>query len=221
MASDHADRIMNVAEAHKLDEPERLQWLPPDEVLRCLPLRKGMTVADVGAGTGYFAIPIARAIASDGRVFAVDLQQQMLNLLAGKLAAPVAPPNISLVQGGADATSLPAKSCDLAFMANVWHELPDHAAASRKTKRILKRRGTLAILDWRPDVQHPPGPPLEHRIHPDEVRRTVESHGWSCDPPMLVGRYGYIVLCRCFRASKPPLVIKRRADGHASKSGRH
>ena len=196
MPMENVDRVMSVAEAHKLDKPERLQWLPPDLVLGLLPLRSGMTVADVGAGTGYFAIPIARAIACEGKVFAVDLQQEMLSLLANKLLATDAPSNISLVQGSADATSLDSESCDLAFLANVWHEVPDHAGALRELKRILKPGGSLAILDWRTDVEHPPGPPLEHRIHAEEVRRFIASRSWSCDPPIPVGRYSYIVLCR-------------------------
>ena len=203
---ENADRVMSVAEAHRLDKPERLQWLPPDLVLSLLPLRAGITVADVGTGTGYFAIPIARAISCDGKVFAVDLQREMLSLLANKLIATDAPSNISLVQGSADATSLDSESCDLAFLANVWHEVPDHAGALREMNRILKAGGSLAILDWRTDVEHPPGPPLEHRIHAGEVRRYLVSHDWSCDPPTPVGRYCYIVLCRRAGTFKRPPV---------------
>ncbi len=194
-AHQHSERVFDVANAHRLDSPERLLWLPPDEVLRLLPLRRGMTVADVGAGTGFFALPLARAI-GEGKLFAVDLQPGMLELLRAKLADPGAPPNIVVMQGRADATSLPAVSCDLGFLANLWHELPDHPAVLTEMRRILKPNGTLAILDWRPGVDRPPGPPLEHRIAAAAVHRAIEARGWTCRPPLLVGRYSYLVLAR-------------------------
>ena len=191
----HGDRVFDVANAHRLDSPERLLWLPPEEVLRLLPLRQGMTVADIGAGTGFFALPLARGI-GNGKLFGVDLQPGMLELLRAKLADPGAPTNIVVMEGRADATSLPAQSCDLGFLANLWHELPDHAAVLGEMRRILKPDAALAILDWRPDVDRPPGPPLEHRIATAEVRRVLEAQGWSCRPPLLVARYSYLVLAR-------------------------
>ncbi len=117
------DRTFKHTEAHKLEDPERLKWLPPADVLARLDLREGMRVADVGAGTGYFSIPVARAIGASGRVFAVDLQSEMLDRMREKLEEPDAPRNISLHQG--EATKLPflPGSVDIALYANIWHEL--------------------------------------------------------------------------------------------------
>ena len=193
---DGADRVMSVADAHRLDNPERLKWLPPDRVLELLPPCPSATVADIGAGTGYFAIPLAQAIGPDGKVFAIDLQPKMLDLLRKKLEGPDAPHNISLLQGTAEATTLPPASCDLLFIANVWHELPDHAAALREFRRVLQPDGALAIVDWRPDTEHPPGPPIEHRIDAAEVRRKLEESGWKVEENTLVGEYGYFILAR-------------------------
>ncbi len=190
-----ADRVLPAAEAHKLEDPRRLEWMPPDQVLANLPLRPGMAVADIGAGTGFFAIPMARALGPTGKVFAVDLQPGMLDLLAAKLSGPGAPANISLLQGSAEATSLPACSCDLVLLANVWHELPDHVAALQEARRILQPGGTLAILDWRPDTQQPPGPPRARRVAPDAVRHTVESHAYRCNLSVLIGSFSYLVVC--------------------------
>ena len=80
------DRVFKHTEAHKLEDPERLKWLPAAEILAHLRVAPGMKVADVGAGTGYFSIPIARAVGALGHVFAVDLQPEMLALLRGKLS---------------------------------------------------------------------------------------------------------------------------------------
>lgn len=187
---------MPASKAHRLDDPERLRFLPPDAVLNVLPLRTGIVIADVGAGTGYFSFPLAKTIGTGGKLFAVDMQEEMLTLLRKKLDHPDAPGNIVLVHGEAKATTLGDHSCDLVFLANVWHEIPDHAAALQEIRRILKPNGTLAILDWRPDTEHPPGPPLEHRISAQNVCRDLRSHGFRCDSPLQVGQYSYIVVAK-------------------------
>jgi SAM-dependent methyltransferase len=190
------ERVMPASKAHRLDDPERPRFLPPDAVLNALPLSPGIVIADVGAGTGYFSFPLAKAIGTGGRLFAVDIQDEMLSLLRQKLNRADAPDNIVLVHGEAKATTLVDHSCDLVFLANVWHEIPDHAAALQETRRILKANGTLAILDWRPDTEHPPGPPLEHRIPAQDVCRDLRSHGFRCDSPLQVGQYSYIVVAK-------------------------
>jgi len=187
-------RVFDPSQVHKLEAPERLQWMPPGEILGCLELRGGMAVADIGAGTGYFAIPLARAIAPDGRVFAVDLQAELLDVLRGKLSKPDAPANIVILKGSASSTGLAAGSCDLAFLANVWHEIDDREAVLAELARILKPGGKIAVLDWRPDAAHPPGPPLEHRVPAREVQRFFASHGRRVDAVRNVGQYSYLIL---------------------------
>jgi len=188
------DRVFDASQVHRLESKERLQWLPPGEVLGWLELRPGMMIADIGTGTGYFAIPIARAIAPGGRVFAVDLQPELLEVLRKKLAEPSAPANIVLLAGTAGSTGLAAGSCDLALLANVWHELDDYDAALAELTRILKPGGRLAVLDWRPDVERPPGPPLEHRLPAREVQQFLQEHGKRVDAVPNVGQYSYLIL---------------------------
>lgn len=190
------DRVFNPAQVHKLEAPERLQWMPPGEILGWLELRPGMTIADIGAGTGYFAIPMARAITPGGRVFAIDLQPELLDVLRGKLAVPDAPTNIVPLEGKASSTGLAAGSCDLALLANIWHELDDRAAALAELVRILKPEGRIAVLDWRPDAAHPPGPPLEHRLPAHEVQQFFQNHGKRVDGVRNVGQYSYLILAR-------------------------
>jgi SAM-dependent methyltransferase len=189
----HSHKLFNPASAHKLEDPERLTWMPPDEVVAPLQLAFGNNVADIGAGTGYFALPIARAVAP-GRVYAVDLQPEMLKLLDQKLGAPGAPDNIMLVQGDASATTLRDTSVDVALLANMWHEIDEHAPVLREIARILRPGGRLAILDWRPDVDRPPGPPIEHRISPNDVAHTLEQDGWRLMTNIRVGTYSYLVI---------------------------
>ena len=135
------ERTFHASEARKLETPERLSWLPPAEIVAALNLRNAMTIADVGAGTGFFSIPIANEVGTSGKVIAVDMQQEMLNLLAQKLHNLDSPLNIELIKGEASNTTLTEHSVDVVFMANVWHELDDHALVLKEVQRILG--GTL------------------------------------------------------------------------------
>jgi ubiquinone/menaquinone biosynthesis C-methylase UbiE len=186
--------MFDPASAHKLEDPERVRWLPPAEVLERIGARSGETAADIGAGTGYFAIPLAREIGPSGKVFAVDAQQEMLALLRRKLDGPGTPRNIEMVEGDAARTGLPADCCDLVLLANLWHELPDGGAALREADRILRPGGRLAILDWKPGVERPPGPPLDHRIPAERVIHVLEHGGWSLHHSGDIGPFSYLLI---------------------------
>ena len=188
------ERTFHPSQAHKLDDPERLQWLPPDEILGHLNIREGSTIADVGAGTGYFSFPFAEAVGNAGKVYAVDFQREMLQIIRHKLRQPGSPSNISIVEGDAVQTGLSGASCDIVFMANIWHELDGHPEVLRECSKILRPGGMLAILDWSPDMPSPPGPPVEHRISPDEVRQALERSDWTISRAIAVGKFSYLVL---------------------------
>jgi ubiquinone/menaquinone biosynthesis C-methylase UbiE len=188
------DKRFKPSESHRLEDPERLTWLPPAEVLAYLDLEPGMNVADIGTGTGYFAIPMAKAIAPSGRVFAVDVEPEMLEKLRQKLTEPDAPKNIDLFEGEASITPLPSMSASRVLIANVWHELDDHATTLKEIRRILREEGKLAILDWRSDVDPPPGPPLEHRISSEQVVSFLVAQGCKVHDAVHSGMYSYLVI---------------------------
>ncbi len=185
------ERMFRHEHAHKLDDPEREKWLPSLVVVQQLGLRPGTSVADIGAGTGYFAIPMARAVAPGGHVFAVDMQPEMLDRLRARLEPGVP---VVLVEGEAARTTLTDHGVDLAFYANVWHEFDDQAAVIAEAARILRPGGRIAILDWRPDVEQPPGPPLEHRIAAADVEGALRRGGWSVEAPRTIGMFSYLAL---------------------------
>jgi ubiquinone/menaquinone biosynthesis C-methylase UbiE len=187
-------RTFKASDAHRLDDPERLKWLPPDEAIQMLSLEPGMTVADIGAGTGYFSLPFARAVAPEGRVLAVDLQPQMLAILRGKLQSPGMPGNIQLLKGTATQTGIAARRCDLVFLANIWHELDDHAAVLCEMVRILKPGGRIAILDWRHDLASPPGPPADHRVAQHTTTSVLVHAGWHIRHSGAFGQYSYLLV---------------------------
>ena len=190
------ERTFSVADAHKLEDPDRLTWLPPNEVVVSLDLKSGMAVADIGAGTGYFTLPIARTVGERGRVYALDFQTGMLDLLGRKLLEANAPTNISIVHATATHTTLPSSCADFVFMSNIWHELDDHALVLKETARILRAGGGIAILDWRANVSQPPGPPLAHRVASATVAETLKSNGWIVERSGNVGKFSYLVVAK-------------------------
>jgi ubiquinone/menaquinone biosynthesis C-methylase UbiE len=190
-----SDRVFNHTHAHKLEDPERLKWMPTTEVLSRLHLAKGAHIADIGAGTGYFAIPMARAVGDAGHVLAIDLQPEMLQLLQQKLDEPDAPVNISPRRGSASKLPLEDRIVDLAFYANIWHELEedDQDAALREAARVAVPGGKIAILDWRRDKQSPPGPPQDHRIAAETIMNLLQTNGCHRVACYNIGEFSYLV----------------------------
>lgn len=186
------ERRFNASLAHRLDDPARRAWLPPAEVLAALALRCGETIADVGAGTGYFSLPLAQAVGAQGKVYAVDAQEEMLALLRQKLDE-AALANVESIHAEAEDMRLPASSCNLVFAANVWHEFDDRAAVLQEFVRVLKPGGRIAILDWRPDVEPLAGPPLDHRIAAANALDELRSAGFQKTTDRNVGLYAWLV----------------------------
>lgn len=168
--------------------------MPPNEVIDRLHLEPGMVVADIGAGTGFFALPFARAVGPAGMVWAVDLQPAMLKILEEKLRQEGAPHNIELREGQAADTGLADGSCDLAFLGNIWHELDEPGTVLVELRRILRPGGRVAILDWRTGVPHPPGPPPEHRVAPSETEAMLKGGKWRDVSFGHLGPYSYLLL---------------------------
>jgi ubiquinone/menaquinone biosynthesis C-methylase UbiE len=188
------ERTFHFSQAHRLEDPERLKWLPVDEVIGAIPLKPGSVVADVGAGTGYVTIPLARAVGEKGRVIAVDIQQEMLSKIREKLAASGNPPNVDLVEGDAAHTTLPPQSCDIVLMVNIWHELDDYPAVLVEAGRILRPEGELVIVDWRADLPSPPGPPAEHRVSVLQMQATLDHSSWSTVRSGTIGLYSHLIV---------------------------
>jgi ubiquinone/menaquinone biosynthesis C-methylase UbiE len=186
------NRRFPAAEAHRLDLPARRLWLPPVDVVVAMNVHSGQTVVDVGAGTGYFSLPLADAVGLHGKVYAVDAQNEMLALLRQKLDE-AAILNVELIHAEAVSTGLPQCSCDLFFAANVWHEFEDRSAVLKEAARVLKVGGQIAILDWRTDAPPEPGPPVAHRLHSSNAVDVMRSYGFQNIAVARVGLYSWLV----------------------------
>ncbi len=186
------DKRFPASQAERLESPERLLWLPPAEVIGALEVHTGEIIADVGAGTGYFSLPLSSAVGAHGKIYAIDGQAEMLTWIEQKLKnADLG--NVELIHAEAEQTGLPASSCDLFFLANLWHEIEDRAAVLSEARRVLKSSGRIAILDWRTDVEPVAGPPLAHRIDSAAASLELRLAGFDHLLSAEVGRYSWLV----------------------------
>ncbi|MBL8290545.1 MAG: class I SAM-dependent methyltransferase [Bryobacterales bacterium] len=177
---------------HPVEDSEH--WLPAGELLAHLDVQPAMSVAEIGAGIAYYAIPIARRTGPKGPVFAIEWRPWLLDELHARLVAPQTPRNIRFVEGRAADTHLPAASCDIILFADIWHELEHPDLALAEARRVLRPNGRLAILNWRPDVSCPPGPPVEHRVSMQKTICAVELKQWSLLEAINLQHDGYLVL---------------------------
>lgn len=167
---------MSAEGAAWLDRPEREAEEAPAKALGLLGITPGMTVADIGAGSGYFSLPMARMVGPTGRVYAVDIQQEMLNIIAAKLkAAPAG--NVTLVLGADDDPKLPEGAIDLALMVDVYHELHAPQAVLRRLRAALKPTGRLVLLEYRAEDPRVPIQVL-HKMSVQTAKQEVEHEGF-------------------------------------------
>lgn len=170
-------RVFPMDLAPALDGPGRDAWQRPDEVIAALAVRPGARVADVGCGTGYFTLRLLRAVGPGGRVIAVDIQQGMLDLLAGRLGDGERD-RVTLRRNPPDRPLLPGDALDLVLCANTLNEVGD-ADQERFVRSMadgLVPDGRLALVDWLPSRTRL-GPPVEHRIAPARVKALAAAAG--------------------------------------------
>lgn len=127
------------------------RWSKADRVVKTLALRKGQTVADLGAGGGYFSVLLAREVGSQGTVYAVDISRRSLNYIK-RYAKQHNVSNIKTVLAAADNPHLKKKSIDLVFTRNTYHHINNRVAYFRRLKQTLKRGGRVAVIDYLPRV---------------------------------------------------------------------
>ena len=168
--------VMSVSGAPWLERPERVAEERPDLAVKLLRLQEGMTVADIGAGSGYFTERLARVVGKSGRVYATDLQPGMLRLLESRKRERKLD-NVEVVPGKVSATGLPSGSVDLALMVDVYHEFSEPQAMLKDLLRTLRVGGRLALLEYR---KEDPDVPIieEHKMTEKQAIAEVEAAGF-------------------------------------------
>ena len=169
--------VMSVAHADWLTRPERDAEEQPDRVVRELGIAPGSTVADLGAGVGYFTWRLARAVGPTGKVIAVDIQPGMIERLRQNLADRNIT-NVEPVLGSEEDPRLPPNSVDLVLLVDVYHELQQPERTMAHVRRALKPDGRLVLIEYRKEDPDIPIHPL-HKMTVGEVRQEIEPIGFQ------------------------------------------
>jgi ubiquinone/menaquinone biosynthesis C-methylase UbiE len=156
-----------------LEAPARVEALKVDVIIGHLGLKPGDVVADLGAGTGVFSVPIARIVGPSGKVYAVDVDQALVDYIAKKAKAQQIS-NVRTVLGRFGDPALPASDVDLALMHDVLHHVENRAEYLKQVVRYLKSGGRIAIVE--PDAEKG-----SHRDDPKLQITKEQLRGWMAD----------------------------------------
>lgn len=179
----------DVKNAEILDSHERILFLNPDSILDKVGLRSEMVLADLGCGTGCFAIPASRRVK---KVFAIDVQKGMLDIVRQKINKQKLT-NIEAILSEEASIPLLDNSVDVLLMANVFHELEDRSSILKEGKRILSGEGKMIIVDWK-KIEMDFGPPVEERLTPEEVISICRDNGFEVREQSDAGPYNYLMI---------------------------
>ena len=158
-----------------LEGPQRIATQKVDQVLSKLGLKPGMVIADIGAGSGLFSRPLAKAVAPSGRVYAVDIQQDLLDYI-NKRDKEENIRNIQTVLGEFNDPKLPSRDVDLAFINDVLHHIENRAAYLKALGGYIKRDGRIAIIEMNKDDPNTP-----HKNQPELLVSREQILQWMSD----------------------------------------
>lgn len=151
----------------------------PEQLIEALQIPRGGTVADLGSGTGYFTWRLAEKVGPAGKVFAVDVQQQMLDRTKAAVTQHTLK-NVEYVLATEKDPRLPERALDLVFIAYAYHEFADPEAIMGAVKRSLKPGGRVVVLEYAKESNIAPASPL-HKMSFEEIRREIEPMGFMID----------------------------------------
>jgi ubiquinone/menaquinone biosynthesis C-methylase UbiE len=173
------------------DSPERDKWQKPSIVVRVIGLLEGDTVADLGAGTGYFTRVLSRGVGARGKVYAVDIEPRMLehieqreDLGSAEIVTVVAEPNDP---------KLPEGELDLVLVVNTWHHIDDRLEYLKKLERTLDSGGRVVVIDFH-EGELPVGPPAGSKLSRDAIVAEFAEAKWRLETESVVLPYQYLLV---------------------------
>jgi ubiquinone/menaquinone biosynthesis C-methylase UbiE len=178
----------------ELEGPDRDVWQQPDQVMDALNIAEGSVVADLGAASGWFTVRLARRVGPNGRVYAEDIQPQMLEVINRRMPREnLTYNNVITKLGTADDPRLPIGALDAVLIVDAYHEMESPVQLLRNAARALKPNGRLGIVEFTMDGGGP-GPLMDERVDPERVIREAREAGLRliAQPNML--RYQYMLV---------------------------
>lgn len=160
-----------------LDDPARDEYQKPHEVITALDLKPSETIADIGAGSGYFTFRLAHHVGDAGRVYAVDVSPDMIVHLNRRIRDLQAK-NVVSILSAPDDPLLADASIDRFFICDTWHHIGDHAHYLALMKKMLKPGGQVVMIDFK-KTETPVGPPMEMRIDRNDLLKEMDTNGFK------------------------------------------
>jgi ubiquinone/menaquinone biosynthesis C-methylase UbiE len=184
--------VMGAGGADWLVRPERESDERPDQALDAIGVPRGSTVADIGAGVGYFTWRLAERVGASGVVYGEDIQQQMLDMLAKNVEARHLV-NVREVLGSPDDPKLPKNSLDLVLLVDVYHEFSEPEKMLDRIRDAMKPGGRIVFLEYRAED---PKVPIreEHKMTVAQVRAEVQPEGFKFDKTIEVLPQQHIII---------------------------
>jgi ubiquinone/menaquinone biosynthesis C-methylase UbiE len=174
-----------------LEGPDRDAWQRPETIMDKLGIGEGSIVADLGAGGGWFTIRLAHRVGPNGRVYAEDVQRQMIEATTRRVAREGLSNVISILGTQTDARL--REPIDAVLIVNTYNEMEHPTALLRNVAAMLKPNGRIGIVDFKRDG-YGPGPALEERVDPQRVIRDAEAAGLQLLSPPTILRYQYLLV---------------------------
>jgi ubiquinone/menaquinone biosynthesis C-methylase UbiE len=160
-----------------LDAPQRDAGQKPDQVIAALAIKQGETIADIGAGSGYFAFRFSRVVGNNGRIYAVDSNSDMIRHMNRRIR-DLKLKNVATVLSDPDDPLLPTEMVDRFFICNTWHQIENKTKYLSVMKRMLRKGGQLIIIDYKKKA-FPAGLPPEMQLSRKEAASQIESAGFK------------------------------------------
>ncbi len=182
--------------AKRLYSEERKEWQDPIETARKIGIRKGMVVADLGCGPGFFTLPVASLVGGRGLVYAVDADPTMLRHLRANIEKTgTDAERVRTIRADVSKTGIPSSSVDLTLLVLVLHDIEDKGSLFREIRRISKQGASVVNVDWR-KVRSTVGPPLDIRLSKDESMKLLSGAGFRVTTSISAGPHLYGFVCR-------------------------
>jgi ubiquinone/menaquinone biosynthesis C-methylase UbiE len=168
-------RLFPPSDLGLLDAPDRDLWQRPDQIMDAMAIADASVVADIGAGSGWFTIRLARRVGPQGLVYAEDVQKEMINAISRRVSREGLG-NVRPWLGQKNDPRLPPQSLDAVLIVDAYHEIENRVAVLSSLARALKPQGRIGLVDFRLDGTGP-GPSPEERVSPDVVVKDAKEAG--------------------------------------------
>jgi ubiquinone/menaquinone biosynthesis C-methylase UbiE len=176
----------------ELEGPDRESWQRPDRIMDALAIGEGSYTADLGAGGGWFTVRLARRVGPNGKVYAEDIQWQMVDAMRRR-ADREGFKNVETILGTAVDSRLPDRKIDAILIVDAYHEFEQPTTLLRNAAKALKPAGVIGIVDFKKDGGGP-GPLMDERVEPEKVIADARAAGLELRKRETFLRYQFMLI---------------------------